>query len=148
MKYALALAVLLSSVPTMALASADPVADTRQILAGTVTKGGATYKAYLSGAKDNTTAFKGALAAYKAVRAAEQPVIVPPAPTPLAMGDMVRLSSALPQCLLPLSIIPKQGVAYRLIAFGDTVPTPTRQFAELGPFEGATYWVYTDCLTK
>jgi hypothetical protein len=57
------------------IASPDPVADTRQILAGTVTTK-SVKQAYLSGAKDSTTAFQGALAAYKAVRAAEPPLKV------------------------------------------------------------------------
>ena len=48
-----------------AAASYDPVKDTRTILAGTVS----TQKIkneYLSGARDSTAAFKGALNAYKA----------------------------------------------------------------------------------
>lgn len=63
------------------IASTDPVADTRQIMAGTVTTK-STKNAYLSGARDNTTAFKGALSAYKAVRAAEQPPAPMPMPAP------------------------------------------------------------------
>ena len=73
----------LALVAAPALASDDPVKDTRQILAGTVTTGGTAYKAYLSGARDNTTAFQGALKAYKAVRAAEKSAEPVPVPTPV-----------------------------------------------------------------
>jgi hypothetical protein len=69
--YVALIGVLLFASP--AHASTDPVKDTRQILAGTVT----TIKAkngYLSGTNDRTTAFQGALSAYKAVRAAEPPL--------------------------------------------------------------------------
>lgn len=54
----------------------DPVADTRKIMAGTVTTAKIKNE-YLSGARDGTAVFKGALAAYKAVRAAEAPAPVP-----------------------------------------------------------------------
>lgn len=79
------LALALMSVSTMAMASTNPVQDTREILAGTVTTA-ATKKLYTSGAKDNTAAFKGALAAYMAIRSAEKrvPVVVPPKPVPPA----------------------------------------------------------------
>jgi hypothetical protein len=62
-------------IATPALASTDPVKDTRTILAGTVTTK-VSKNAYLSGAKDGTTAFQGALSAYKGVRAAEPPLVV------------------------------------------------------------------------
>lgn len=65
---------------SLAHASGDPVADVRQIMAATVTTK-SVKQAYLSGARDGTTAFQGALAAYTAVRAAEVPVA--PAATPL-----------------------------------------------------------------
>jgi hypothetical protein len=71
----LLLACMVFLIAAPALASDDPVKDVRQILAGTVvTK--SVKQAYLSGAKDSTTAFQGALAAYKAVRAAEPPLKV------------------------------------------------------------------------
>src|SRR5690349_13269379 len=57
----------------------DPVADTRAILAGTVTTKSVKTE-YLSGKRDTTAAFKGALAAYKALRAAEEPPVVIPPP--------------------------------------------------------------------
>jgi hypothetical protein len=78
------------AIATPALASPDPVADTRQILAGTVT----TTKAkngYLSGANDRTTSFQGALGAYKAVRAAEPALSVK-----CADGTMVTAPGACP----------------------------------------------------
>jgi hypothetical protein len=64
-----------TAISTAVIASSDPVADTRQIMAGTVTTT-RVKNAYLSGANDGTTAFKGALSAYKAVRAAEPPLTV------------------------------------------------------------------------
>jgi hypothetical protein len=76
---------------TLAHASTDPVKDTRQIMAGTVTTTKVKNE-YLSGARDGTTAFKGALSAYKAVRAAEVPVPAPtPAPTPTPTPTPVPL---------------------------------------------------------
>lgn len=64
-----------ATIPLPSWASSDPVADVRQIMAGTVTTK-SIKNAYLSGARDNTTAFQGALKAYKAVRAAEPPLTV------------------------------------------------------------------------
>ncbi|HET6941453.1 MAG TPA: DUF1996 domain-containing protein [Sphingomicrobium sp.] len=64
-----------------ALASTDPVVDTRQIMAGTVTTPKIKNE-YLSGARDGTAPFQGALKAYKAVRAAEAPPPPPPPPPP------------------------------------------------------------------
>jgi BNR/Asp-box repeat len=62
-----------------AMASAyDPVADTRKIMAGTVTTT-AVKRAYLDGKRDGTTVLKGARAAYQTVRAAEAPAIIPSA---------------------------------------------------------------------
>ena len=72
--------IFLAGVP--AHASPDPVADTRQIMAGSVGTPSAKA-AYLSGARDGWTSFKGALGAYKAVRAAEMPPVVVPPPVPL-----------------------------------------------------------------
>ena len=65
-------------------ASSDPIEDVRKIMAGTVSTL-SIKQAYLSGARDNTAPFQGALKAYKAIRAAEQPAPVPtpvPVPTP------------------------------------------------------------------
>lgn len=73
---AVLLAAALGFVPIPALASTDPVKDTRQIMAGTVTTAKVKNE-YLSGARDGTAPFQGALAAYKAVRAAEQPAPAP-----------------------------------------------------------------------
>lgn len=64
---------------SLAIASTDPVKDTRQIMAGTVTTTKVKNE-YLSGARDSSSVFRGALSAYKAMRAAEVPV---PAPTPV-----------------------------------------------------------------
>lgn len=66
---------------SLAIASDDPVKDTREILAGTVTTK-TTKNAYLSGSRDATTAFKGALEAYKRVTGWKPPVVVPPIVTP------------------------------------------------------------------
>lgn len=72
----------------VSFASPDPIKDTRQIMAGTVTTQ-SVKNAYLSGARDGTTAFQGALKAYKAVRAAEQPVPTPsPTPSPAGVYDV------------------------------------------------------------
>jgi hypothetical protein len=71
-------------------AFAGPVEDVRQIMAGTVTTK-TVKQAYLSGARDGTAAFQGALAAYKAVRAAE------PAPTvKCADGSVITAPGACP----------------------------------------------------
>jgi hypothetical protein len=75
----LALAALLGA--AAGIASTDPVKDTRQIMAGTVTTTKVKNE-YLSGARDGTAIFKGALNAYKAVRAAEAPVVTPPVVIP------------------------------------------------------------------
>jgi hypothetical protein len=72
---------LLAGIATAAIASTDPVKDTRQIMAGTVSTTKVKNE-YLSGAKDGTTAFQGALNAYKAVRAAEVAPAPVPTPTP------------------------------------------------------------------
>jgi hypothetical protein len=75
----------------LAHASADPVADVRQIMAATVTTK-SVKQAYLSGARDNTTAFQGALTAYKAVRAAEA-APVPPVVLPPSSGTVAPLTA-------------------------------------------------------
>jgi hypothetical protein len=79
----LALAALLGA--AAGIASTDPVKDTRQIMAGTVTTSKVKNE-YLSGARDGTAIFKGALNAYKAVRAAEAPVVIPPVVPPVSIG--------------------------------------------------------------
>lgn len=77
------LALLLACVSTSALASTDPVADSRALSAAALC--GATnvtcQQSYLTGAKDGTAAYKRVLSTYKAIRAAEVPV-PPPAPPP------------------------------------------------------------------
>lgn len=65
--------ILAALLTTSAIALAyDPVVDTRKIMAGTVTTTKIKNE-YLSGARDGTAVFKGALNAYKAVREAEAP---------------------------------------------------------------------------
>jgi hypothetical protein len=68
---------ILLAVSTMASAY-DPVADTRKIMAGTVATT-SVKREYLDGKRDGTTVFRGALAAYQTVRAAEAPVTIPSA---------------------------------------------------------------------
>lgn len=73
----------------------DPVVDTRKILAGTVSTQ-AIKNEYLSGRRDLTTAFKGALAAYKAVRAAEAPPPPPPITKTCSDGSVIPETQACP----------------------------------------------------
>jgi hypothetical protein len=108
----------------LAHASADPVADVRQIMAATVTTK-SVKQAYLSGARDNTTAFQGALTAYKAVRAAEAapvpPVVLPPssgtvAPlTPIADNFPTANGIATASWGIPPSMAPDPVGAFRMI---------------------------------
>lgn len=69
---------------SVAIASSDPVADTRQIMAGTVTTK-SIKDAYLRGDRDNTTPFKGALEAYKRVTG----WVAPPPPPPTCVAPQV-----------------------------------------------------------
>ncbi len=75
------LALLLATISTPALASADAVKDARALSAAALC--GATNTAckesYTSGAKDGSAAYKRVLDTYKAIRAAE---VAPPAPVP------------------------------------------------------------------
>ena len=73
------LILLLATVATPALASPDPIADTRAILAGTVTTK-ASKAMYTSGKNDGTAAFKGALSVVKSLYFAP---VAPPAPVPV-----------------------------------------------------------------
>lgn len=87
-------ALALTFMSTTALASTDPVADTRQIMAGTVTTLSIKNE-YLSGKRDNTTVFQGALKAYKAVRAAEVPP-PPPATQTCPDGSVILATATCP----------------------------------------------------
>jgi hypothetical protein len=87
--------VLLFAAP--ALASDDPVRDTRQIMAGTVTTAKIKNE-YLSGLRDGTAAFKGALNAYKAVRAAEKPA---PTTKTCQNGSVVPIAQECPVPVQP-----------------------------------------------
>jgi hypothetical protein len=96
-----------------AFASSDPVADTRQIMAGTVSTK-SVKQAYLSGAKDGTTAFKGALTAYKGVRAAEPPLTVT-----CADGTAVNAPGACPMVMPPPQPVVTEPVVSQNGAKGD-----------------------------
>ena len=123
---AIVLAALLLSTSAAAY---DPVADTRAILAGTVTTTKVKNE-YLSGKRDTTAVFKGALNAYKAVRAAEAPVTpVPvsgwvPSPTlagaaPLVAAFDINLALAKAQTIPEEgSYSPDEG-AFRFICGGE-----------------------------
>lgn len=89
------LALLLIFTATASFASSDPIADTRRILAGTVTTK-KIQNEYLSGARDGTAAFKGALAAYKAVRAAEAPPAPPQPPKTCWDGSTIPATQSCP----------------------------------------------------
>jgi hypothetical protein len=112
--------------PWAAMASNDPVADVRQIMAGTVSTK-SVKQAYLSGARDSTAAFQGALAAYKAIRAAEKPPAPPPASgwvaAPLKAGGYARLKVAGSGAPKPGGYYPKawtySEALYRSGAAGD-----------------------------
>jgi hypothetical protein len=97
---AIVLAALLLSTAASAY---DPVADTRKIMAGTVTTTRIKNE-YLSGARDGTTAFKGALAAYKAVREAE--VAAPPPPPPPTPVPCPDGTSVIPPATCPVVVSP------------------------------------------
>ena len=68
-------AILLAFVSTPAIASADPVVDSRALSASALC--GASnvtcQQSYTSGAKDTSAAFKRLYSTYKAIRAAEVP---------------------------------------------------------------------------
>ena len=143
------LAALLMLASTSALAY-DPVQDTRSILAGTVTTARVKNE-YLSGARDGTTAFKGALAAYKAVRAAEAPVPAPaitgwlPSPT---LAGLAPIADDFDPALAVVStaIPPTQDVegAFRFvcqagqIAMIDPIVNPGGRSMHLHQFFGNT----------
>ena len=88
-------------------------------MAGTVTTTKVKNE-YLSGARDGTTMFKGALAAYKGVRAAE----VLPTPTagpvwivgPTIVGDHVRAVKDCPSIIGAPAV--QSGQVYRYVAWG------------------------------
>lgn len=103
---------------TLAYASTDPVKDTRQIMAGTVTTTKVKNE-YLSGARDGTTAFRGALSAYKAVRAAE--VVIAPVPTP-APSPTVAYDSSIGTGVIPegFAILPLHAGAHRYFVNSST----------------------------
>jgi hypothetical protein len=102
-------ALCLAALAVPAIASTDPVADTRQIMAGTVTTL-STKKAYLSGARDGTAAFQGALAAYKGVRAAEAPP-PPPAPIVVTSRQLLDFAAQVEAATAPSAAIDLQAVA-------------------------------------
>lgn len=72
-------------IPVAALASDDPLADSRRLSAAALC--GATnttcQQAYITGAKDGTAAFKRLRDTYVAIRAAEQTPALPPSPPPV-----------------------------------------------------------------
>lgn len=89
---------LIAALALLTIASTDPVADTRAILAGTVTTKN-IKSAYLNGSRDGTAAFQGALSAYKGVRAAEPPLTVK-----CADGTLVKAPGACPVAIPPAPI--------------------------------------------
>jgi hypothetical protein len=102
---------------SLAHASGDPVADVRQIMAATVTTK-SVKQAYLSGSRDGTAAFQGALSAYKAVRAAEAPVPAPSTLAPLAaIPDNFPTANGISTASwgIPKSMDPDPVGAFRMI---------------------------------
>jgi hypothetical protein len=143
------------------MASTDPVKDVRQIMAGTVTTP-SIKNAYLSGAKDGTAAFQGALAEYKAVRAAELPAPVPvqqfvPAPLSDASG-YARAKTACTAWGNGQTRNPAAGEVFKIIK--STQPPTGGVLSDLGysadnrpilalmPLNGETraLYLYVDCL--
>lgn len=89
------------------------VANVRKIMAGTVTTA-SVKQAYLSGARDNTTAFQGALAAYRAL----------PKPTVRCVdGTMVPAPGACPVIVTPPPPPPVQCPDGTTVPAGQTCPT-------------------------
>jgi hypothetical protein len=105
---------IIAALALLTIASTDPVADTRQIMAGTVTTTKIKNE-YLSGARDTTTVFQGALKAYKAVRAAESK------PTVKCLDGTVVVAPG--ACPAPLVTPPPSTAVWTFCAHGESGET-------------------------
>lgn len=146
------------TIPATAQTVPEDVANTRIILAGTVAKGGTAYKDYLAGKKDATTAFKGALAAYRALDLVKRVVVTPdPVPTipttglaPIASNfdaSQYREPAALPPSAAPdvvgaFRLICQAGQPNRydpIVYPGELSPHVHQPFGNTGISKSSTY---------
>ena len=132
-------AILLAFVSTPALASADPVVDSRALSASALC--GVTnttcINAYLSGSKDGTAAYKRVLSTYKAIRAAEVPPAPPPAPVPVPVPPPppAPVPPPVDTTLHPLAFVPSPDVDINteLVAAWGTGAIPPKSFTGAAP---------------